>query len=88
MSQSFEIEFKKSVSKDVRKLPQAVLIFIKKRILELSENPWPIYSKGLKGYPGYYRIRVSSYRVVYYVDMKRKLVVIIRIRHRKDVYRV
>ena len=36
---------------------------------------------------GAYRIRVGAYRVIYDVDDKARVIVILRVRHRRDVYR-
>ena len=50
----------------------------------LAENPRPAGCKKLKGETGSFRIRVGHYRVVY--EISGNIVVIIRIRHRKDAY--
>ena len=44
-------------------------------------------SKKLKAQPDHFRIRVSDYRVIYRIDGKRVVIVIVRIGHRKEVYR-
>jgi mRNA interferase RelE/StbE len=41
----------------------------------------------MKGYPGFFRLRIDDYRVIYQVEDDRLVVLVIRIGHRKDVYR-
>lgn len=85
---AYEITFKKSVSKDVRRIPQVVLKRIKETIKGLEIEPHPGQAVKIQGYDNYFRVRIGDYRIVYVVDAKRRLVVIITIRHRKDVYKI
>jgi mRNA interferase RelE/StbE len=57
------------------------------RILSLKENPRPIGSVKLKGYPNEYRIRVGDYRIRYQVQDEENLVILLHCKHRKDVYK-
>ena len=57
------------------------------RIDALANNPFPSGSKKMKGEPDHYRIRVGDYRVIYRVDGMRVIVLIVKIGHRRDVYR-
>jgi mRNA interferase RelE/StbE len=52
----------------------------------LAENPRPSGFKRLRG-TDLYRIRVGDYRVVYGVDDAHALILIVRVRHRREVYR-
>lgn len=83
----FSLDFKRSVKKDTKKLPQSVLQLIQKKIIELKDNPFPPGSIQLSGYQGFYRIRISNYRVLYLVNQKKKMITIYQIRHRKKAYR-
>lgn len=76
-----------SAEKDLLKLdkPLAQRIFIK--IALLQTNPFGFGSQKLEGGKGY-RIRIGDYRVIYTLDTKSKTIFIIRIAHRRDVYRV
>ena len=60
---------------------------IEERLLALAENPRPPGCKKLKDSEGDWRIRVGIYRVLYNIDDSRSTVTILRVRHRKDVYR-
>ncbi len=52
----------------------------------LSENPRPHGCKKLSGREAW-RIRVGNYRIIYEIDNKHLRILIIVIRHRRDVYR-
>ena len=83
---NFNIKFKSSAAKEFRNLPQE----IKKRVITkidlLSSNPLPKEVKKLKGKNDYYRLRVGAYRIVYELHQKNKMILVTRIRHRKDIY--
>ena len=52
----------------------------------LAENPRPHGCLKLQGEENSYRIRVGVYRAIYEIHAKKVLVLVVRIRHRKDVY--
>jgi mRNA interferase RelE/StbE len=84
---SFRIEWKPSTKKDLRKIPHAQVPSIIEAAVSLGAQPWPVGSQKLQGTDGTYRIRVGDYRIVYTVSQEPEVVTIIRVRHRKDVYR-
>ncbi len=53
----------------------------------LAENPRPSGARKLKGEEDLYRIRPGGYRVVYRIKDRVITVTIIRVRHRRDIYR-
>jgi mRNA interferase RelE/StbE len=57
------------------------------RISSLAENPRPGGCQKLSGLRESYRIRVGDYRVVYAISEHERAVQIVRVAHRKDVYR-
>jgi mRNA interferase RelE/StbE len=69
---------------------KAVPADVQRRIIDgldrLSENPRPPGAQRLGG-PGPYRTRVGDYRIVYEIDDDRRHVRVIRIGHRREVYR-
>jgi mRNA interferase RelE/StbE len=56
-------------------------------IVGLADNQHPPGSKKLKGAEGLYRIRVGDFRVIYTVEAKQLVVLIVDIGNRRDVYR-
>ena len=57
------------------------------RILALAEEPRPPAAVKMQGPEGYYRVRVGDYRVVYAIEDDVLLVLVVRIGHRREVYR-
>lgn len=83
---SYRIEWKRSASKELRKLPIPLIPRIMSAVETLASNPFPQGVTKLKGSDRTYRIRIGDYRVVYIVEETVLLIEIIRVRHRKDVY--
>ena len=83
----YKLAIKKSAKKEFNGLPDSIFLAIDKGILSLITNPMPYpQSKALKG-DNKRRLRVGDYRVVYFVDEQQKIITILSVRHRKDVYR-
>ncbi len=59
---------------------------VKAKILSLAENPRPAGSQRLKGRPGY-RVRQGNYRIIYDVFDQILTVEVIRIGHRRNIYK-
>lgn len=84
---SFRIVYKKTAVAELLQLPSDVAHRIRKSINDLSENPYPSGSKKLKGTVNCFRIRIGRYRVIYEISNSVLMVTIIKIAHRKSVYR-
>ncbi len=84
---SFDLQWRKSTSKDLRRIPREAVSRIVAAVAKLAEEPLPHGSEKLTGSERTYRIRVGDYRVVYELLRDAKIVEIQRVRHRKDVYR-
>ena len=82
----FEILFKESVWKDLRKFPKSHLKRILSRIEKLKDDPRPIGCEKLTGQE-LYRVRQGKYRIVYSIQDNELTVWIIKIGHRSSVYR-
>ncbi|MCK5719403.1 MAG: type II toxin-antitoxin system RelE/ParE family toxin [Thiomargarita sp.] len=82
----YKIEVKKSAEKELRKLPQKNLIKILEKITSLSSDPHPIGSIKLTNQERY-RIRIGNYRVLYTIEDDILTIYIIKIGHRKEIYR-
>ncbi len=83
----YSVEIKKSAQKELLELPAQVAQNITKIIDSLIENPKPNGSKKLKGSDNAYRIRSGDYRVIYTVLNAKLIIEIIKVGHRKDVYK-
>jgi mRNA interferase RelE/StbE len=84
---SYRIEIKSSAAKELEKLPRKMIPRVVAAINGLAENPRPQGVKKLVGFERTYRIRVGDYRVLYDIFEKKLIIEIIRIRHRKNVYK-
>jgi mRNA interferase RelE/StbE len=82
----FEIRFKASVAKDLRGIPKTEVRRILARIESLREEPRPPGSEKLAG-ATLYRLRQGVYRIVYAVLDAEVIVEVIKIGHRRGVYR-
>jgi mRNA interferase RelE/StbE len=82
----YAIEIVQKAEKEYLKLPQSVKRRIQELILSLEEEPRPFVTKKLRE-TEYYRARSGDFRIVYSIDDKARLVKILSIRHRKEVYR-
>ena len=83
---SYELVFKKSVAKDLRALPSADVKRILLRIRALASDPRPSGCEKLSGQERY-RVRQGAYRIVYEIEDSRLVVLVVKIGHRRDVYR-
>lgn len=86
---SYRIEFVKSAKKEFERLPQKMKDKVVEALHFLSENPFSelLKIKKLKGAEDLFRIRIGSYRLVYHIQEGKLMVIVIKIGHRKDVYR-
>lgn len=85
----YQVEFKKSARKEFDKLPSQIQQKVIEALNFLSQNPYSelLQIKKLKGIESLYRIRIGDYRILYEIENKRLLVIVIKIGHRSDVYR-
>lgn len=85
----YSVKLTGRASKDLKKLPKEV----KRKIIESLEllqiNPFAeiLQFKKLRGGSNLYRIRIGNYRVIYEVKADLLIIIVIRVGHRKDVYR-
>lgn len=82
----YQIFYKKSVDKDLRKLPQKIRAQIVRKILILASDPLPDGVTKLRGSNNLYRIRHTDYRIIYQLQNEKLVIMIIKIAHRKEVY--
>ena len=82
----YRIEVKRSAEKELRKLPKADLIRILTQIEALADDPRPNGSIKLTNQENY-RVRVGKYRVLYSIEDDILTVYVVKVGHRKDVYR-
>ena len=82
----YNLEVKESVLKTLKRLPRLDQIRIAKVIKSLTDNPRPPNCLKLADSP-YYRIRTGDYRIIYDIQDDKLIILILKVGHRKDVYR-
>lgn len=83
---SYRVVFKQSVAKDLRSIPKTDIRRILGRIEGLANDPRPVGVEKLSG-DEKYRIRQGNYRILYAIDDDVITVTIVKVGHRRDVYR-
>jgi mRNA interferase RelE/StbE len=83
----YRLAITRRAAKDLTTLPKAVVRRIDAKILSLAQAPRPAEAVKLKGADALYRLRVGDYRIVYEVQDDLVVIVIVRIGHRREVYR-
>ena len=84
---SYGLEFTTSASRELRALDPQIQRRIAAKVTELCDDPFPPGIKKLRGQTDHFRIRVGDFRIIYRIDGQRVVVVIVRIGHRREVYR-
>ena len=82
----YKIIVKKSVVKDLKKVPQKDIERILSAIRNLADHPRPPQSKKLSGQERY-RLRQGSFRVLYSIEDDKLIVSVVRVGNRRDVYK-
>ena len=82
-----QIEWKKSALRELKRLDGKIIPRVISAVESLSTDPFPSGVRKLQGSDKTYRVRVGQYRIVYEIFQARIVIVILRVRHRKDAYR-
>ncbi|MBI4619085.1 MAG: type II toxin-antitoxin system RelE/ParE family toxin [Desulfobacterales bacterium] len=82
----YKILLRRSVTKELDHIPKKDLKRIINRIKSLAHDPRPFGCEKLSGYERY-RIRQGNYRIVYSVQDKELTIWVVKIGHRRDIYR-
>lgn len=84
---SYIIQYKRTATEELLALPVVQARKVLSSINNLAEKPRPHGSKKLKGSIHAYRLRIGNYRVIYNIEDKIVTVTIIKVGHRKQIYR-
>lgn len=83
----YSVEFKQSVSKDLKKIPKQFVKKIFANIDKLQINPYKQNIKKLVSTESFFRLRVGDYRIVFQISNNERKIIIYYISHRKEVYK-
>ena len=82
----YSLEIRQSAQRELDALDDALFTRIDRKILALADDPRPPGCRKLKGYKDQWRVRVGDWRMAYIIDDAARLVSIMRIAHRREVY--
>jgi mRNA interferase RelE/StbE len=83
---SYAVEVRRSAVKELDGLGSADLRRVMSRIRALATEPRPHGAEKLTG-AEQYRIRQGVYRILYEIDDTRRVVTVVKVGHRRDVYK-
>lgn len=87
MGDRYAVELTGRAAKTLRRLDRPVQARILMALTLLRDEPRPPAATALVGHPGYLRVRVGDYRIVYTVDDGKLLVLVFTLGHRSVIYR-
>jgi mRNA interferase RelE/StbE len=81
------VSFHPDVYKQLHQLPRSVFAAVLDKIVALAHEPRPHGVKKLVGSSADWRVRAGEYRIVYEINDRAESVIVMRVAHRRDVYR-
>ena len=82
----YRLEFRPAALRALRKLDSETVTRVRGALALLAREPRPPGARKLSGRDAY-RVRVGKYRIIYTIEDAERLVVVVVIGHRSDVYR-
>ncbi|WP_062265265.1 type II toxin-antitoxin system RelE family toxin [Endozoicomonas arenosclerae] len=83
----YSLRWKRSALKELKKLPKTTVVKLVALAESLELEPFPSGCKKLSGTEHTYRVRSGDYRIVYQVQSGQLIIEVVKVGHRKDVYR-
>ncbi|AFL76410.1 type II toxin-antitoxin system RelE family toxin [Thiocystis violascens] len=84
---AYSVTFTKASKRQFDKLPRPVQQRLGAVIEQLTRDPRPAGVVKLSGEDGLYRVRGGDYRAVYQIQDERLLILVVKVGHRREVYR-
>lgn len=84
---NYSVKLKPRAERDLDKLPDPIAQRIWRKLFALETEPRPPGCKKIEGENDAYRIRIGDYRAVYLIEDQAKLVEVVRVAHRREIYR-
>jgi mRNA interferase RelE/StbE len=85
---SYSLRIKATAAKEIERIePKKIRRAVVDRILALAGDPRPLGSEKLAGAKSQYRVRQGIWRVVYEIRDDELIVVVVKVGHRRDVYK-
>ena len=83
----YRIDVSATAERQLRKLEPEARARIVGAIKNLASNPRPRGSRKLRGYEDVFRIRKGGFRIIYSIEDDRLLIIILKVGHRREIYR-
>ena len=83
----YKIKVSSTAEKRLKKIPKKDMPRLVAAIQSLSYDPYPEGCRKLMGEKATYRIRQGHYRIIYEVKNKELIILILKLGHRKDIYK-
>jgi mRNA interferase RelE/StbE len=84
---TYRIEFRPAAIRELAKLETSTRRRIAATVESLGTNPRPPGVEKLKGHDHRYRVRCGDYRIIYEINDRVLTILVLRIGHRRQVYR-
>jgi mRNA interferase RelE/StbE len=84
---AFHVVFAPAAARQFADLPRQIQTRLRPRIDALADDPRPAGVERLTGATDLYRLRVGDYRVIFAIQDQELIVLIVRVAHRREVYR-
>ena len=88
MSEKWVTRFRPSARSDIRSIPRETALRILRKLADLEADPYGLATTELVGEPGFRRLRIGAYRIIYTVDHDHIVIWIVAVGHRSRVYQV
>ncbi len=87
MTRRYRVEITRTAERQLKKLTQDDRRRVVRTVAMLAIDPRPRGARKLAGYDDVFRVRTGRYRLIYSIADKRLTVLVLKIGHRKDLYR-
>jgi mRNA interferase RelE/StbE len=84
---TYQVEFAPAAEKQLKKLDRKFQTQVISRVEKLADDPRPPGVEKLEAEEGIYRVRTGNYRILYTINDKALVVLVVRVGDRKEVYR-
>jgi mRNA interferase RelE/StbE len=83
----YQVELLPAARRDLKRIEKRMQVRLVAAMNDLAENPRPDGVVKLAGDDNVWRIRVGDYRILYEIHDRKLIVLVVRLRNRRDVYR-
>jgi len=84
---SYRLDVSATAEKQIRKLGKVDQLRVLRAMASLVTDPRPAGSRKLSGLDDTYRVRVGVFRVIYSIEHRRLVIIVLKVGHRREIYR-